>query len=175
MPIQKILESIIIVLFITGCSPSAEIKGLNDDLERSVEISTAGHSSLKLITHGQNITFFRGFVDKKTKHPSYQMYIHANSGRWMHWNHARFKKDGQLVEYKITSVGHNASCSKFGCAHYEDMVMKLNRKTLEEWKTGRHIVRIASTTESGHQDIEINGEEVTVFLNKIDFILNKLK
>ena len=135
MNFSVIILGITMVLLLQGCASSPVVSGLNDDLETSVKIST--NSFDKPFVINPYDWFFRGSIDKESGERTYQLYVIINSRDWVYWDSSVMKVDGQLVTPATARVAANVECSSYGCAHYEDIVVSLNRKTLEGWKTGK--------------------------------------
>lgn len=168
----------IILLLITGCATTGNLSGikvvgLNDELENKVKVTTYDYTKPFLIVGGSQDWFFRGYLNKETKQASYQLYAIINSGRWMYWDTAKFKMSGKLKKYELSRVGSDVDCSKYGCAHYEDVILHLERDVLDDWKNANPVVRFSSSKVSGHRDINIDSKEVVEFLNKMDFVISK--
>ena len=178
MKIWSLLGVGFIVASMSGCSAmggaATKVQGLDDDLEEQVKVTTYSYDKPFLIMGGSQDWFLRGYVDKSTKKPTYQLYAIVNSGQWMYWDEARYKVGGKLTNRELSRVGSDVDCSKFGCAHYEDVVLSLDRSTLNSWKNEGGRVRFASSKVSGHRDINVNPDEVGDFLKKMDFALGAI-
>jgi len=130
----------------------ADVEGLNDPLETRIEVKVGGIGMN--IKGGAN--FYRGYIDKGTVIPVYQLYIQTKEGEWKYWDKAKYLSPGGLKEYPVTRVGTDVKCSQWGCAHYEDIILSIDRPTLENWSAKDTIVRLSSSKVSGNKDIEVS-------------------
>jgi len=163
------------VIISGGCATtggSVEITGLKDSFEDKVEISTSSYTRPFMGIVNPSDYFFRGYIDKKTNNKTLQLYVITNSVGWKFWNEARILIDGELLKLEATRVSNNVDCSQYGCAHYEDMVVNLNSKILEYWRSTTEpiVVRYVSSRVSGNIDIEINKMEVLDFLSGVSSV-----
>ena len=154
-----------------------EISGVNDPLEAKASISTHEFSRPIILISGEADWFYRGHIDKKTDIADYQLYVRFNSSQWMYWDHAKYLTLDGLKELPVVRVGSDLDCSPYGCAHYEDVIMDLDRSTLNNWrsKEDKTTIRFASTKVSGSNDIEIDPEETAKFLQAMDNVTSYLK
>jgi hypothetical protein len=157
---------------LSGCYASSPmlvtVRGETDPLEPAIQVDTRNYSKPYVISIGYQDWFLRGYIDKKTKTRSYQLYVIFNSAKWMYWDHARFNSVSGLVEYAASRVGSNESCDKNGCEYYEDVIVDIKRQTLDEWSRTFAVVRFSSSRVGGYRDIAIDPEEVNAFLRNMD-------
>lgn len=148
-----------------------DITGLGDPLESRIEVQV-GSIGMN-IKGGAN--FFRGYIDKTTVTPDYQLYIQTKEGEYRNWDKAKYLSPEGLREYSVKRVGADAKCSQWGCAYYEDIVLHIDKQVLENWRVKETIVRLTSSTVSGNKDIEVSEEDTKIFLNAMDKLTSYLK
>ncbi len=144
------------------------VQGQDDPSEPAIQVDTHAYSKPYVISIGYQDWFLRGYIDKKTRIPSYQLYVIFNSANWMYWDNAAFHSESGLVKYTVNRISSDVSCDKDMCSYYEDVVVSIKRQTLEEWARTFAVIRFSSSRESGHRDIDIDPEEVKEFLVKMD-------
>ena len=166
---------ILIAILSGGCATtggSVEVTGLNDSFEEKVKVSTFNYTRPFMGIVNPSDYFFRGYINKKTDDKSYQLYTITNSVDWMYWDEARILINGDLKKLPALRVNSDVKCSQYGCAHYEDVVINLNREILDQWSasTTPIVVRYVSSRVSNSIDIEINKAELLDFLNYMDSV-----
>jgi len=110
----------------------------NDPLDPSITISTKGVIALTskgLLSSATNEnSFLRGFIDKKTGEVSVQIYhlaIYSARG-WHFFERATYEAPDGLREVETTRAGSDVSCSKYGCTHYEDIIVPIDFDVLTQ-------------------------------------------
>ncbi|AFP20473.1 hypothetical protein KVP06_12010 [Geobacter sulfurreducens] len=183
MPYRKLLLIGLCLVLLCGCRHGsasvpkedsndldvhgADVNGLDDPLESKVEITTGSKGLMFSLRGGQ---FYRGYFDKKSKIPTYQLYVRFHSNQWMNWDTAKYLTLDGLKESPVIRVGTDVKCSQYSCGHYEDVILKLDRSTLDKWKTTNTTVRFSSSTVTGSSDIELDSEDTTNFINAMDAV-----
>jgi hypothetical protein len=87
----------------------------------------------------------------------------------MYWDEARVLVNGDLKKFEATRVGSDVQCSQYGCAHYEDVLVVLDRSLLNEWASSSIPIKVryVSSRVSNHLDIDVNPNEVKLFLENM--------
>lgn len=174
----KTIVMFLIAALLVGCGTvgnlaGIKVEGLGDDFEELVTVSTRDYSRPYIVSVGKEDWFFRGYVNKKTKQPIYQMYMVINRHDAVYWDTAKYKKSGEISSHSLNYVGSDVVCGRGGCVVIEDVVLGLDRGVLENWKGGA-IVRISSSKVSGHVDITIDPKEVEEFLKRVDLVVDAI-
>jgi len=161
-----------IALVVSGCATTGgpvEVTGLNDSFEDQIKVSTFNYSRPFMGVVNPSDHFFRGYIDKKTKAATYQLYTIINSVDWVYWDEARVLVNGDLKKIGATRVGSDVQCSQYGCAHYEDVLVVLDRNLLNEWASSSIPIKVryVSSRVSNHLDIDVNPNEVKLFLENM--------
>ena len=161
-----------LALVVSGCATtggSVEVTGLNDSFEDQIKVSTFNYSRPFMGVVNPSDHFFRGYIDKKTKAATYQLYTIINSVDWVYWDEARVLVNGDLKKIGATRVGSDVKCSQYGCAHYEDVLVVLDRNMLNEWASSSIPIKVRyiSIRVSNHLDIDVNPNEVKLFLKNM--------
>lgn len=152
----------------------ANVDGLDDPLETDVKITSGSISIWKWKFAGNgDQRFLRGYINKATLAPTYQLYVEIRDFSWRHWDTARYVTSAGVKEVPLVSVGKNVECSRY-CIHSEDMILPLDRATLEAWRQGNTKVRIASTSVGGTVDIEVDKDDLVNYLNAMDQVSDYL-
>jgi len=152
-------------------SAAIRVTGHNDPLEASVKVDTYEYCRPRFLLRDSHDWFFRGFYHKKLKEATYQLYVIFNSRTWIFWDLARFNSPSGLSRREVKRVGSDVKCGRYGCDHYEDVIMELDRSTLERWGKEGAVVRFASSRVDATQDIHVDAQEATDFLKKMDGVL----
>ncbi len=173
------LTAVTMIFALCGCfTPSQKlitVQGEDDPLEPAIQVDTHAYSKPYVISVGYQDWYLRGYIDKRTRIPSYQLYVIFNSDNWMYWDHAEFHSESGLVEYTVSRISSDVSCDKDRCSYYEDVIVSIKRQTLEEWVRTFAVIRFSSSRASGHREIDIDPEEVKEFLVKMDAALEGLQ
>ena len=148
----------------------ADINGQDDPLESRVEIKVGSSSGFGLEIKGG--TFYRGYVDKKTKIATYQLYAVIHDSNWMNWDKAKYLAQEGLVEETVTQVSKNVRCSQFGCKHTEHVILHLDRSVLDKWKSKETTLRFSSSTVSGSKDFDIDENDTNKFIKAMDAVVS---
>jgi len=147
-------------------APNADVEGLDDSLENKVIIKVGNTGGV--FTGGK---FFRGYVDKTTKAVEYQFYTRFNSPNPMNWDRSRYLSTNGLKELSTSRAGLETRCNAYRCGYFEDVVIQLDRPTLEQWKQKETTLRISSSTVSGSQDVDVSDGDAKDFLNAMDAVV----
>jgi len=187
---------ILSIILIVGCAPATKInqtygekydydnmfshgtkkvdvKGLNDELETKIKISTSDYSNKMmfnqyLLVVDEPDPFLRAYIDKATKRTTLELYVKFHSKHWNYWNTATLKIENQIKILEATLVSSDVDCSSPRCSYYEDAVLTLERKWLDEWAKFGKRIRFGSTKTDYTQDAIIDSDEIKAFLNEVD-------
>lgn len=175
--IKLLIIFFLIMLTVYGCASAAskiKVIGVNDPLEEKVKVSTFEYERPLIgevkINKGQY--HFIGYVDKNTGSKSYQLYTVIPSRESAGWDMVRFAINGKLTKIQASRVNIETRCNGFGvsCIEIEDMVVMLDRETLDHWANSITPMRVrySSSYKPGEVDIMINPKEVSAFLERMD-------
>ena len=115
---------------------AAKIAITNDPLDQSVEVSS--YNVVRERNQGSiDNVFLRGFVNKKTKQATYQVYQNTSSGRgWDFFSSASYEDIDGPTLVEVDRVGSDTACLRsLGCRTYEDIVFSVSLETLQ-WVIG---------------------------------------
>jgi hypothetical protein len=146
----------------------ADINGHDDPLESKVEVKV-GSKGLKYSLWGGK--FYRGYIDKKTKTTSYQLYVRSKNNQLMNWDIARYLTQEGLIEVPVVRIGKEVTCTQYGCSYFEDVILNVDRATLEKWNSANITVRFSSSTVSGNNDIDIDKDDTITFIKAMDTVI----
>lgn len=154
----------------------ADVDGLDDPLETDVKIKVGSISMWKWKFAGNgDQRFLRGYINKATLAATYQLYVEIRDFSLRHWDTARYITPAGVKEVRLVSVDKGVECGRY-CIHSEDVVMDIDRPTLEAWRRDDDTkIRIASTSVSGTIDIEVEKEDLDNLLNAMDQVTLQLK
>lgn len=105
----------------------AEVKGLKDDLDPSVWISTEPFLKRK----GNADKFLRANIDKITGEVFYQLYLRGSWSTRLSFDRATLMIDDRLQSAPVRQVWADVSCSRYGCTYYQDFAVDFSREQLE--------------------------------------------
>ena len=170
---KSITICLVSIILLCACTTSSGIKveGLSDPQEKKIKIHTASYFKPFIIIDGSQDWFLRADIDKKTKLQNYQLDVTFNSTEWVYWDRARFKTANGDIEYPVRRISANANCKKKGCAHYEDVILEINAKTLKDWAKANTVVSFSSSKVATRRDVVLDKKEVSEFLAKIQIVL----
>jgi len=184
---KKIISLILILLW--GCTPHfvttniVDVKGLNDELETKIEISTFNYTryvqpgigtKFYKVTNENPDYFFRCFIDKETKQNTSQLYVQFNSNDWIWWDMVTLKIKDKVKDINVKRIGSDVKCTEYGCSHYEDVVMEINNDLMSDWVENERTLRFSSSKVSYSKDIKINSQEVKYFIDKVNEVKKSL-
>lgn len=156
-------------------SRSVEKKGAVDPLEPAIWISTRPF----LPGNSGGDRFLRANIDKATGEVFYQLYLSGAFPQAMRFDRMTFLVSGQLKRAKVDRISYDVSCQRYGCSHYEDYVVQLERADLEALSisadgTPFWTARLFGQTVEG-TDVNVLCNETAGFLIAVDRALTKLK
>jgi hypothetical protein len=111
---------------------AAKIAIKNDPLDQTIQVSTYNIVRDRDQSSTDDV-FLRGFLNKKTRAVTYQVYQNTSSGRgWDFFRAGSYEdKDGPTAA-EIHRVGSDVSCFRsLGCRTYEDVVFDVPLSTLQ--------------------------------------------
>jgi|JI8StandDraft_2_1071088.scaffolds.fasta_scaffold31306_5 hypothetical protein len=156
-------------------SRSVEKKGAVDPLEPSIWISTRPF----LLGNSGSDKFLRANIDKATGEVVYQLYLSGVFPYSMRFDRMTYLVSGKLRQAKVDRVYFDVSCQRYGCSHYEDYVVQLERNDLDAlstcvtgspyWKA-----RLFGQSVEG-TDVDVLCNETAGFLVAVDRAVAKLK
>lgn len=161
---------------VSGCASNSkrvEVLGLEDSLSNSITVSTFHYQRPFMGIVNPSDYFFRLIYDKEVQLPAYHLYIITNKSGWMGWNEARFLRNDKPESVKAKVIARDVQCSQYGCAHFEDTVIRLDKEIIETWALSPSdvTVRLASARSTSTIDIRINPEEAKAFLIEVARVL----
>jgi|GEM_PF-1965871 hypothetical protein len=167
------LAAFFLCLLLQGCASGAKriaVTGVEDALEGEIKVSTFGYSRPFMGVVNPSDYFFRGYISKTTGLKRYDLYVITNSRDWMWWDTAKYLRGGAPAQSVAHRLGHDAQCSQYGCAHYEDVSISLDETLLREWAQAESdvVVRLKSRRHSSKMDIKISPLEASDFLIQMD-------
>lgn len=114
--------------------------------------------------------YYRGYVDKKTGSKLYQIYAITNNPEEMNCDKAQFIIDDRLMKVTASRVESKHHCQGNNCLYKEDTVATLDRATLDRWTNSKTTIqlRFTSSKKSSYFDIDMNPEEISYFLGRMD-------
>lgn len=168
--------AVLAVTVVSGCASNSkrvEVHGLEDNLAGSITVSTFHYQRPFMGIVNPSDYFFRLIYDKEVQLPAYHLYVITNKAGWMGWNEARFIRNENPESVRANVVSRDVQCSQYGCAHFEDTVIHLDKEIIETWASSLEdiTVRLASKRSTGTIDIEINPEEAKAFLSEVARVL----
>jgi len=152
-----------------GCASSPKISGLNDPLEDKVALSSQSFSTPFVLASEQADPFIRGWIDKRLKTKSHQLYISVNSGSdFANWSQVAYLKDGKRIEVEAKRIGYDVKASEYGVVHYEDIVVDLSESDIEWFATQEQTtIRLISHKTTKKIDFVLDGAEAQSYLETV--------
>lgn len=158
----------------------ALIKTEGDFLNPRIEISS--HGATQIVNKGllgsttNENSFLRAFIDKKTGQVSAQIYHVARYGGrgWHFFHRATYETQGGIKEVETIKAGSDVDCSRYGCTHYEDLIIPVEFSELEaaaakfDPSNAAVGVRYRLFGQSGETiDDAVPGNEIAAFVNVV--------
>jgi hypothetical protein len=182
----KAILATVFSIFVGGCAAAmstGETTVKNDPYKDVAKVTTADYDVSSI---GKSDIMLRAFVPKGSQvkvdtsqigisstsldQTSYQVYFMMTASEWNYWDTVRYKINGEVSESSLGRIGSDVDCSQYGCTHYEDVGASISRSELEQIADENGIsFRVYSGKYSDvTEDIEISGEEVNDFLQRVD-------
>lgn len=189
----KAITASVFAIFIGGCAAAmstGETTVTNDSYKDVAKVTTSEYNVSSI---GESDIMLRSFVPKgdevnvdtsqislsnsSLNETSYQVYFVMTASEWNYWDTVRYKTDGEVQESTLSRIGSDVDCSQYGCTHYEDVSTSISRSELEQIaEEGGISFRIYSGKFSDvNEDIEISGEEVNDFLQRVDQLRKEVR
>jgi len=174
---MKHLIVLLVAALSTGCAGMVKdaLKVVDDPMSKNIEFNTLAYD-FPILTRGNRVEeHFRGYINRSTKKVSLTLYatvIHYQE--YAHWSTVKYAQGDRIVEQDLGLAGGlvtntSVSCSKYGpCAFHEDVVLSLDRDTLLYWAEHGAKIRFISDRVSTTRELEIQPEEVKIFLGQLD-------
>jgi len=155
----------------------ADISGLNDPLETSVVVKVGNINGFSFNFWGTGgASLYRGYIDKTSLAATYQLYIIARSFSYMNWDKVRYMSQEGLKENAVAHISSEIiNCKSGACIHKEDLILSINRQTLENLSTSDTTLRLLSSTVSERLDFEVNTDNTKKFISAMDKVISYLK
>jgi len=171
---KKSLLIIAVLFSISSCSSTPKISGLNDPLESKVQLSTCSFSSPFMMIRPSANPHLQGWIYKKDKSSSHQIYIYVRSGSQIqNWSSIAFLRDGEFVEIPAKRIDFNITS---GGVWYEHIVIDL---TLDDIKWFSHQketkIRLNSGQTAMNIDFTMSGAEAKDYLASFEKVFAALQ
>lgn len=164
--------------------PVAELEPLvkvtGDALDPRITVSSSGVSQevskgLLASTTNEN-SFLRAYIDKATGKVSAQIYYIATYGGrgWHFLRTATYEAPGGIKEVEVVKVGSDVNCYRYGCTHYEEVVIPIDFAILEAAASNFDpanpltAIKFRVFGQSGMKfDDAVPGNEIAAFVNVV--------
>lgn len=157
-------------------------KVTGDSLDPVVTISSYGVTAIVnkglLASTTNEDSFLRAFINKKTGVVTAQVYhlVRYGGRGFDSFQRATYDNGAGIQEASVSEAGHDVSCGRYGCVHYQDLIFPVDtdalRKVAKEWSASdpyHPSLRYRIFGQSGtNYDSVIPANEIAAFVRVVD-------